>query len=452
MDDAPMSDERRRILDSHLTTWTGNLRLERLLIELRADAIFNDHVIDVINGEKTLSMRRYQFIRQLQMRGNNAFESFYYALIKTNQRSLAEMLKDGMGTNEKSTKRNAIETNGRSLEPCLNWKEYRPFENGSSEFPIDDITAEAIEENERYYKRLECFRVKEPSGILHNLHVEYVDNRAPNGIVNFDEQIMYPNFSSPRGLALIINNRRFETMPERLGTDVDEANFSLLFRQLGYSPIVYRNLCSKEMVLGVQDFARRKEHSLVDSCVVCILTHGEHGELFGVDDQGVSVFELISLLNAKNCPALAHKPKIFFLQACRGQRYDRGFPGGDDTVDGLFDRFFSCTVPQRNCDINTDQRTKSPIEADILISYATTPGYVSWRNSMKGSWFIQSICEIFSKYAKDTDILSMLTMVNKRVAEAFESSSGAYKQIPDHSSRLRRSFYFFPGMNRPINV
>uniref|UniRef100_A0A914RBT9 Uncharacterized protein n=1 Tax=Parascaris equorum TaxID=6256 RepID=A0A914RBT9_PAREQ len=53
---------------------------------------------------------------------------------------------------------NNIEHCKRSLEPCLNWKEYRPFENGSSEFPIDDITAEAIEENERYYKRLECFR------------------------------------------------------------------------------------------------------------------------------------------------------------------------------------------------------------------------------------------------------------------------------------------------------
>uniref|UniRef100_A0A0M3IVB9 CASPASE_P20 domain-containing protein n=1 Tax=Ascaris lumbricoides TaxID=6252 RepID=A0A0M3IVB9_ASCLU len=243
---------------------------------------------------------------------------------------------------------------------------------------------------------------------------------------------MYPNFSSPRGLALIINNRRFETMPERLGTDVDEANFSLLFRQLGYSPIVYRNLCSKEMVLSMQDFARRKEHSLVDSCVVCILTHGEHGELFGVDDQGVPVFELISLLNAKNCPALAHKPKIFFLQACRGQRYDRGFPGGDDTADGLFDRFFSCTMPQRNCNIETDQKTKSPIEADILISYATTPGYVSWRNSMKGSWFIQSICEVFSKYAKDTDILSMLTMVCFIPAVLFHFQ--LYRQKFPHSS------------------
>lgn len=44
-----MSEERRRILDSHLTTWIGNLRLERLLIELQANAVFNDHVIDIIN-------------------------------------------------------------------------------------------------------------------------------------------------------------------------------------------------------------------------------------------------------------------------------------------------------------------------------------------------------------------------------------------------------------------
>uniref|UniRef100_A0A914RAQ2 Caspase family p20 domain-containing protein n=1 Tax=Parascaris equorum TaxID=6256 RepID=A0A914RAQ2_PAREQ len=166
---------------------------------------------------------------------------------------------------------------------------------------------------------------------------------------------MYPNFSSPRGLALIINN----------------------------------------------------QHSLVDSCVVCILTHGEHGELFGVDDQGVSVFELISLLNAKNCPALAHKPKIFFLQACRGRMLVITF----NIVCLLFyitKKFGMTKYIQRSAFVFI---CRSPIEADILISYATTPGYVSWRNSMKGSWFIQSICEIFSKYAKDTEILSMLTMV-----------------------------------------
>ncbi|VDN37096.1 unnamed protein product [Gongylonema pulchrum] len=85
-----------------------------------------------------------------------------------------------------------------------------------------------------------------------------------------------------------------------------------------------------------------------------------------------------------------------------------------------------------------------------MVSYATTPGYVSWRNSVRGSWFVQSICEVFAKYAKTTDILSMLTLVNKQVADAFESSTGSFKQIPDHSSRLRKDFYFFPGVTKPF--
>ena len=54
---------------------------------------------------------------------------------------------------------------------------------------------------------------------------------------------------------------------------------------------------------------------------------------------------------------------------------------------------------------------RSPIEADFLVAYATVPGYVSWRNSARGSWFIQSICEIFAKFAKSADVLDMLTMV-----------------------------------------
>ena len=35
--------------------------------------------------------------------------------------------------------------------------------------------------------------------------------------------------------------------------------------------------------------------------------------------------------------------------------------------------------------------------SDIFIAYATVPGYVSWRNSANGSWFIQaSSRKIFS--------------------------------------------------------
>src|SRR5690606_8906297 len=61
------------------------------------------------------------------------------------------------------------------------------------------------------------------------------------------------------------------------------------------------------------------------------------------------------------------------------------------------------------------QRVKGPripTEADILIAYATTPRYVSWRNSTNGSWFIQSICEVFSKHSGTMDIMKLLTRVN----------------------------------------
>ena len=53
---------------------------------------------------------------------------------------------------------------------------------------------------------------------------------------------MYPNFSQPKGLCLIINNRLFLTMPERTGTDVDATNIERLFKKLGYSAKIKHNL------------------------------------------------------------------------------------------------------------------------------------------------------------------------------------------------------------------
>ena len=53
---------------------------------------------------------------------------------------------------------------------------------------------------------------------------------------------MYANFSQPKGLCLVINNRSFSTMPERTGTDVDATNIERLFKKLGYSTKVKHNL------------------------------------------------------------------------------------------------------------------------------------------------------------------------------------------------------------------
>lgn len=85
-----------------------------------------------------------------------------------------------------------------------------------------------------------------------------------------------------------------------------------------------------------------------------------------------------------------------------------------------------------------------PAEADFLLAYSTVPGFVSWRNSEKGSWFIQALCEIFMTYAGEEDLVSMLVRVNRKVAREFQSYQHE-KQVPSPVVRLTKKVYFFPG-------
>lgn len=94
------------------------------------------------------------------------------------------------------------------------------------------------------------------------------------------------------------------------------------------------------------------------------------------------------------------------------------------------------------------KRVSVPTEADFLYAYSTVPGYYSWRNSQNGSWFIQSVAEVFEKHADHMDILRMLTRVNAGVS-TYKSRTGDYysdqkKQISSIVSMLRKDLFFFP--------
>jgi len=55
---------------------------------------------------------------------------------------------------------------------------------------------------------------------------------------------------------------------------------------------------------------------------------------------------------------------------------------------------------------------KVPTVEDMLIAYATIPGYVANRDNMRGTWFIEAICKVFMKNAADMDIKEMMDEVN----------------------------------------
>ncbi|XP_064782045.1 caspase-3a isoform X2 [Oncorhynchus masou masou] len=240
---------------------------------------------------------------------------------------------------------------------------------------------------------------------------------------SFRYSLSYPSI----GQCIIINNKNFDRrtgMNVRNGTDVDAGNVLKVFGKLGYKVKVYNDQ-KVDQIKHVLTTASKEDHSCSASFVCVLLSHGDDGVFFGTDAP-IELKSLTSLFRGDRCISLVGKPKLFFIQACRGTDLDGGIEA-DSSSDG--------------------SSTKIPVEADFLYAYSTAPGYYSWRNTQTGSWFIQSLCEMIGKYSKELEVQHILTRVNHKVATEFESASNspgfdAKKQIPCIVSMLTKEMYF----------
>ncbi|CAL1529194.1 unnamed protein product [Lymnaea stagnalis] len=250
---------------------------------------------------------------------------------------------------------------------------------------------------------------------------------------------VYKMDRSNLGPVIIFNNKDFHPrtqMGKRDGTDRDADNMNSIFQTMGFQDIQqFNNQTASEMRDKL--WKASKTMTTASSCFVCvILTHGEEGFVFGTDDK-VPIDDLVLPFKGNHCPALAGKPKIFIIQACRGTELDSGVE-----------------VEDSGMEIGTEMDEevmirRIPTEADFLMAYSVVPGYFAWRNSANGSWFIQAVYDVFRRHWKDMDLMTMMTRVNKRVAYDFESRAAREfmnrkKQIPCITSMLTKDVYFYP--------
>ena len=271
----------------------------------------------------------------------------------------------------------------------------------------------------------------------------------------------YRMASNPRGMAVIINNKIFTgKMRKREGTDLDAENLFQLFTGLGYEVRLFKDLTGKKMLSTLQHVAKL-DHRSMDSLVVCILTHGVEGQLYGSDEELIPVEMVFKPFNGYNCPTLVGKPKVFLMQACRGGVFDYGVEATDspddksqeegavkDQQEPSLDDLKKAAeemyrLQEKKFEATDGKAVVLPAEADFAVVFATVPGYVSWRNSAFGSWFIKAFVDIMKENVRKHHFLEILTLVNNRVALTFQSRDGN-KQITDSSIRLRKFLYFKP--------
>ncbi|KAK1804115.1 hypothetical protein P4O66_020156 [Electrophorus voltai] len=234
----------------------------------------------------------------------------------------------------------------------------------------------------------------------------------------------YPNL----GKCIIINNKNFHKhtgMLVRNGTDVDAANVLQVFTKLGFKAVIQNDQTVSQMKSILKSVSQEDHRqSALFACV--ILSHGEEGVIYGTDGC-LEVKELTTFFRGDNCTSLVGKPKLFFIQACRGSELDSGIE-----TDGKSD---------------SEDTQMIPVEADFLYAYSTAPGYYSWRNTANGSWFISSLCEMLTTYARELELMQIMTRVNRKVALEFQSSTALpgfnrKKQIPCIVSMLTKELYF----------
>ena len=142
----------------------------------------------------------------------------------------------------------------------------------------------------------------------------------PSGDV-VDTETIYKMSRAPRGIAIIINNKKFlrssgmDKYP-RKGTDVDRDALEKLFKSLKFEVRIYNDVTTDRIRRIAQEIVSLN-HSDYDAFIFSILTHGEEGLLYGTDGT-ISIRDLTS--EFKDVTTLAGKPKMFFFQACLGKK------------------------------------------------------------------------------------------------------------------------------------
>ncbi|XP_055864587.1 caspase-14-like isoform X1 [Biomphalaria glabrata] len=278
--------------------------------------------------------------------------------------------------------------------------------------------------------------------------------QVPQWMASNDEEV-YCMDTQPRGMALIINNVHFKSFSVRNGSDADVSHLSKMFEKLKFSICCKGNLTAEQMKQECKKFAKDRNLQNVSALSVVILTHGSTNECyFGIDgfigrdnipvkNTYITKTELAQIFNSRNCPLMKEKPKLFIIQACRGE---------DENPTET--KYQSLSGPIMNSDtprseIQEDSPTQVPNAspradtADMCFVHSSSMGYKAYRDVTRGSPFIEDFTDLIMNKSSATD--EFLHIVQK-LQRAFSQKllSNSKMTLPDFSTQLVKSWYIIP--------
>ncbi|XP_016986517.1 caspase-8 [Drosophila rhopaloa] len=237
------------------------------------------------------------------------------------------------------------------------------------------------------------------------------------------------------GIALIINQREFHQkvsedltkylslnrLRDRVGTDIDKGRLTEVFSSMGYKVEAHNDVDHLGIVQLIRSACDRSV--LLDSLVVCILSHGFEEAVYGANSIALRITDIENVLCSYE--NLYNKPKFLIIQACqeeapnKGERNEQALP-------------FKLNVT-----------TQSPGQhVNMVRAMSTVNGFAALRHTHNGSWFIQCLCDAIVQHSDSEHIADILTIVTNDVAE--KRGKNDESMVPKFNSTFRQHVYLPP--------
>ncbi|TFK01473.1 phosphopantothenate--cysteine ligase [Platysternon megacephalum] len=453
----------QEVLKKNRVSLAKQLVLKELLEHLIEKDIITIEMMETIQAKAGSFSQNVELLNLLPKRGPTAFSAFCEALRETKQQHLEEMLLNAI-----LRLSNGIARLGQDYE-------------SSVPFPV----------------RESCRSPKRPRQIGELMEHSLDNGDGPPYIpvkpctpefYHAHQRLAYKLISQPRGLALVLSNMHFSSEKDlefRSGGDVDYTALEMLFKHLGYRVTVLHDQTVQEMQEALQMFSQLPAHRDVDSCIVALLSHGIEGGIYGVDGKLLQLQEIFRLFDNANCPSLQNKPKMFFIQACRGgvsgthihlplpcrclccsvsashsawsaciESQTPQHPGNDETDRGVDQRDGKERSDSPGCeesDANKEEnpRLRLPTRSDMICGYASLKGTAAMRNTKRGSWYIEALTSVFAEDSQNMHVADMLVKVNRLIKQREGYAPGTEfhrcKEMSEYCSTLCQDLYLFPG-------
>ena len=223
--------------------------------------------------------------------------------------------------------------------------------------------------------------------------------------------------------------------PNLDGGKEDAEALKNLFSNLQFTVEVCSNLNAHFLREKVEEYSQMDHKG---AFVLIILSHGGEGDVvYGTDTGEVKVHELQEYFHTTSCPSLAGVPKVFLIDACRGNRHEKvhmhrvakGPPTTSyHSVIGITDT------------------------ADFMTVYASTCGNIAYMypndSEESGSYFTQTLVEVIEEADENKEFNEIITEVRSRIQEkcmqqAIQEGKAeeAEGQTVQASSTLLRLYY-----------